>query len=89
MPTRSVEPGRFALITSDPCVGKICIISHIVDQKRVVLLAYHWFYKAHATRQAIVPRRLQGENPVWRKREDLEGSDHEGEHDIVGEGNAR
>ena len=35
--TRLVEPGRLALITYGPCAGKMCSISDIVDQKRVVV----------------------------------------------------
>merc|ERR1719215_1763756 len=35
--TRFVEPGRLALVTYGPCVGKMCTIVDIVDQKRVVV----------------------------------------------------
>merc|ERR1712032_1181874 len=34
---RFVQPGRLALITYGPCEGKICTITDIVDQKRVVV----------------------------------------------------
>eukprot|EP00438_Fugacium_kawagutii_P007307 Skav235701 [mRNA] locus=scaffold280:289847:293241:- [translate_table: standard] len=34
---RFVEPGRLALITYGPCTGKLCTITDIVDQKRVVV----------------------------------------------------
>mmetsp|Transcript_116218 Transcript_116218/g.335691 ORF Transcript_116218/g.335691 Transcript_116218/m.335691 type:complete len:134 (+) Transcript_116218:85-486(+) len=35
--TRFVEPGRLALITYGPYEGKMCTITEIVDQKRVVV----------------------------------------------------
>eukprot|EP00408_Alexandrium_pacificum_P024492 CAMPEP_0171184240 /NCGR_PEP_ID=MMETSP0790-20130122/15689_1 /TAXON_ID=2925 /ORGANISM="Alexandrium catenella, Strain OF101" /LENGTH=217 /DNA_ID=CAMNT_0011649235 /DNA_START=87 /DNA_END=737 /DNA_ORIENTATION=- len=34
---RFVEPGRLALITYGPCAGKMCTITDIVDQQRVVV----------------------------------------------------
>eukprot|EP00913_Durusdinium_trenchii_P035411 g33137.t1 len=34
---RFVEPGRLALITYGPCAGKLCTVTDIVDQKRVVV----------------------------------------------------
>merc|ERR1711924_171895 len=37
MYTRSVEPGRLALITYGPCEGKMCTVIDIVSQKRVVV----------------------------------------------------
>merc|ERR1712118_618760 len=32
-----MAPGRLALITYGPCAGKMCTITDIVDQKRVVV----------------------------------------------------
>merc|ERR1712032_139416 len=34
---RFVQPGRLTLITYGPCEGKMCTITDIVDQKRVVV----------------------------------------------------